>query len=289
MKELSIGQRISVCIYQIFLKFMWGLRKTFGIKTYGIGKVSTWLKFEFDFIFQGAKYRFVPAASRSYCLLPAGIPNEPETHLFLKNILDGKSNVIFIDVGASIGEFVIPMAHDSRIARVIAFEPHNISSAALSSSCEYAPDKVTVIKKGVSNQAGFASFDFSSFAPTAAGLRISENEAADKIEICTLDDVLVDIDSKSPVILLMDIEGGELSAINGGLNFIKKHKPLLIMEYNETTKKQFHFSEVEKLIGDIYIFKKLCSGSGLLADDLIDTWNIVCIPKSGFWRSVAES
>ncbi|MBK7042802.1 MAG: hypothetical protein IPH50_03300 [Rhodanobacteraceae bacterium] len=73
-----------------WLQFIWFLRKRCGIRAYGIGFMAARVKLPFDFLFRGARFCFYPPAARSYCLLPAGIANEPETHKFLARVLRGR-------------------------------------------------------------------------------------------------------------------------------------------------------------------------------------------------------
>ena len=138
-------------IYFAFLNFTYFVRIHFGMKAFGLGMVASLIKFEFHFHFHGSQFLFFPSAARSYGFLPIGIPNEPETHKFFERIMVGRSDVLFIDVGASIGEFAITMANDTRVSKVLAFEPHPQSRDALAKSPQYAPPgKIEIISKGVS-------------------------------------------------------------------------------------------------------------------------------------------
>lgn len=261
-----------------WLRTAWFFRKTFGIKAYGIGWAASRVRCAFDFSFQGVPFRFIPSAARSYCLLPAGIANEPETHQFLERVLTGRSHVLFVDVGASIGEFAMPMAHDPRVSKVLAFEPHPETCEALQASAIMAPaGKIEIVQQGASAASGWASFEMSASAPTAAGIRGS---AEGEIELCTLDDA-VRADEGQAVILLIDIEGGELEALRGGLNFIIRHHPLIIFEYNATTQKYFPLSAAAELLGPSYQIYRLRSDDGRLDRDLSMTWNVVALPNSG--------
>ena len=106
---------MRIYLYKLFLRITWVLKSKFNIKTKGIGVASDWITTKFEFNFKNSIFIFLPIASRSYGLLPAGIANEPETHVFLEKILDiSKNPIIFVDVGASIGEFAVTMADDPR-------------------------------------------------------------------------------------------------------------------------------------------------------------------------------
>jgi len=271
-----------------WLRLVWFLRKNLGIRAYGIGFMAARVKLPFEFLFQGARFRFHPPAARSYCLLPAGIPNEPETHQFLDRVLRGQSGVTFVDVGASIGEFAIPMGSDDRVARVIAYEPHPVTCEALRRSVDLLlRDTVCVIESGVSSRSGFADFGTRDDAPTSAGLVIGSDEGKLSVPVCTIDDSL-EITPNSPVILLMDIEGGELEAAKGARRFLGQHMPLLIFEYNATTQRHFRLDEMASLLGEAYTLHRLRSADGLLDADLSNTWNIVALPSTGPWAPLSE-
>lgn len=286
---LSYCQIFKLGAYRTYLKIIWFLRRSFGIKAYGLGWVASKIRFPFLFKFEGVPFQFVPSASRSYCLLPAGIPNEPETHKFLQRILDERSNVMFVDVGASIGEFVITMSHNSHVSKILAFEPHIQSSNALLESARYAPPgKIEVIRKGVSSSSGLAVFDFSSRSPTAAGIRnATANTEGDFIQTCTLDEILKP-EPGQQVVLLIDIEGGELHALQGGLNFIQGFYPLIVFEYNHITRQFFQLSDVMKLLGSSYTIMRLRPEDGRLDNDLSSTWNVVALPNKGVWANLSE-
>ena len=276
-------KKIKHSIYISFVKVVWFLRKNFLIKVYGLGYSASKIDFEFPFLLNGARFQFVPSAAKSFGYLPAGIPNEPETHLFLQYVLNGMDDVLFIDVGASIGEFVITMACDSRVSKVFAFEPHHQSRHALHKSAQYAPlGKIEISGKGISFENGFSNFNFSERAPTAAGILNLESSQQGEIEICTLDNA-VQPKSGQPVILLIDIEGGELNALRGGMELIHDANPLIIFEYNATTRKFFLLKDAMELIGKNYSFHRLRSGDGRLDNDLSTTWNVVALPCFGPW------
>jgi FkbM family methyltransferase len=287
--HLSVNQLGKLKCYTSYLKAASALRKRFGIKAYGLGWTASKIDFEFLFWFRKVPFRFIPSAARSYCLLPAGIPNEPETHQFFERVLTGRTSVVFIDVGASIGEFAIPMAHDSRISKVLAYEPHPKSNTALLESAKFTPPgKIQITKKGAADSCGFANFDFSSVSPTEAGLRTSGSfVGGEQIEICTLDSSLK-YEAGQSFILLIDIEGGEFNALRGGANFIQTAHPLIVFEYNATTRKHFDLSEAIKLLGPSYTIFRVRSEDGRLDNNLSDTWNVVAIPNAGPWEKLSE-
>jgi|WetSurMetagenome_2_1015567.scaffolds.fasta_scaffold112291_2 hypothetical protein len=67
--------------------------------------------------------------------MPPGYWDEPETNLFLDKILQHvKGPVIYIDMGASIGEFAIARAFHPNVGSVLAFEPAKTARQALKQS-----------------------------------------------------------------------------------------------------------------------------------------------------------
>ncbi len=90
------------------------------------------------------------------------------------------------------------------------------------------------------------------------------------------------------VIVLIDIEGGELAALTGGSGFIARYHPLIIFEYNATTRKYFPLSAAATLLGSTYQIVRLRSEDGRLDEDLSATWNVVALPKAGPWQNLAH-
>jgi FkbM family methyltransferase len=263
------------------------LNSAFNIKVRGIGVASDWIRTEFDFKYQTSAFKFIPNASRSYGLLPAGIANESETHVFLKSILDlSKGPIAFVDVGASIGEFAITMADDQRVEKVYAFEPHPKTFQALSASARRLGHKIELFETAVGEINGELDFSASETSPTGAGLSIDHSAPHVRVPVCKIDDKLKSI-ADLPTIILMDIEGGELSAMRGGVGFIAARQPLIIFEYNLTSKKSFSLDQIRPLLAG-YKFFRLQSRTGKLDSNLDDTWNIVAIPSNGTWSNLQE-
>lgn len=281
--------KITKSIYLVWLHVAWFLRKKTGIKAYGIGWVATKVGLEFGFTFNGVPFTFTPKAARSYCLLPAGIANEPETHQFLEQVLRHRHDVTFIDVGASIGEFAIPMAYDSRVAKVVAFEPNPATADALRASAASAPfGKIEIIESAVGARSGITVFNLHNSSPTSASLLDSQScEDTIHIELKTIDESH-QVWSHAPAILLIDIEGGELEALRGGLSFISDQHPLIIFEYNATTRSQFELSEAAALLGKAYKIYRLRSEDGRLDSFLAETWNVVGLPNQGPWADLLD-
>jgi FkbM family methyltransferase len=234
---------------------------------------------------EGFRFCLLPEISRAYGVMVAGHWNEPETHLFLDAFLEALGEkVTFIDVGSSVGEFAIPYAHHPQVQRVLAFEPLHWAAEAIRNTAEKEHlDNLRVIEKAVSDRAGTLSFDASHRSPTSSHLvdrsadRINEQPGA-AVETTTLDAELKGL--RPPAVILMDIEGGELAAMQGAIATLQSLKPMLIFEYNQTSKKCFTLEQVRALLGEEWTLYRL-RRDGRLDHEEKDTWNMVAMPKGG--------
>lgn len=214
--------------------------------------------------------------------------NEPETHSFLKHVIAGiDSKVNFVDVGASIGEFVIDMAACKKIVSVIAFEPQLESAEAIRKSCAVNGfQNVRIIQKIVSDNSKEMYFLEDDRSPTASRpLFSSVQEVKESRELIrtagtTLDEELAVV--QADTIVLLDIEGGEYLALKGGLDFVRRCKPLLIFEYNSTSKQSFNLKMVRDLLGSDYSIYRL-RADGRVDSKETNTWNMVAVGKSSIF------
>lgn len=288
MQKNSIKDSFVTFVYLLFLKLSWALHEKLNVKIRGIGVASDWVKSDFSFTFKHCQFKFLPIAARSYGLLPAGIPNEPETHRFLDAIL-GHSivPVVFVDIGASVGEFVITMASKKKVAKVYAFEPHPKTFVALAASASGLGEKIALNEAAVGEEKGEMLFPIAEGSPTGAGFGGAHEGSSVSVAVCKIDDTL-DLPDDVPVIMLMDIEGGELSAMRGGTKFIADRQPLIIFEYNMVSRRFFSLEQVRECLKG-FDFYRLQSSTGKLDLNLKDTWNVVAIPGHGFWSNLREN
>jgi hypothetical protein len=127
---------------------------------------------------------------------------ECELHRFLRSVLSGVG-VVF-DVGAHVGYSCLLLASLSS-ARVVAFEPDPATVARLQTNVEDNPrlrPRITVVPEAVGRQV-----DASTTTLDEAAARFGQ-----------------------PDVVKIDIEGGELDALHGGLRTLTEHRPHLIIE-----------------------------------------------------------
>lgn len=161
-------------------------------------------------------------------------------HQFLKD----KKYPVVIDVGANIGAFSVQVA-DAIFplnGTVYAFEPQRqiyqmlCGNLALNSVDNVYAEKtavgssnkpITVPKVDYYKPASFGSVGLTGeFDDVGQDLDFGNGELVDQIII---DEYFKDIDHIS--IIKIDVEGMELDVVNGAINTINKHRPLMYIEY----------------------------------------------------------
>ena len=258
----------------------------------GLGRALDLIKSEHILEVGGKKFFFDPRVGRAYGLMIIGKWNEPETHTFLKHVVAGiTGKVNFVDVGASIGEFVIDMAACSKVGSVVGFEPQPESAEAIRKSCSVNGfANLRVIQKIITDIPKDLYFLENERSPTASHpvssnfQNLKEYQRFIKISGTTLDEELAGL--QGDTIVLLDIEGGEHLALKGGLGFIRRSKPLLIFEYNSASRESFDLNMVRNLLGPDYSIYRL-RADGRVDSNETNTWNMVAVEKSSiFFNSV---
>jgi len=267
--------------------FLYGyVQDWLGIRLRGLGYVLRLNRNDRVFTIRGQSMFFDHRVAAAYGRLVAGSWNEPETHRFLDAVLAGQTGPIaFIDVGASIGEFVIDVARRDNVTRVVAFEPlEECSEAIRRSAALNGWSKVEVLTKLVNETGlpGMLSFDARS--PTASAATRQKGEFRE-INATTLDRELGELDGK--VVLLIDVEGAEPGVLKGGRELVRRCAPLIIFEYNSTSKKYFNLSDMRTVLGEEYTIYRL-NPSGTLDLDFDRSWNCVAVSAASPYMPLCD-
>jgi FkbM family methyltransferase len=260
----------------------------------GLGKALDLIKTEGTLTVNRLQFHFEPRVARAYGLMIIGEWNEPETHSFLRNVIaEVDEEVNFVDVGASIGEFVIDMAACKKIASVIAFEPQLESAEAIKKSCAVNGfQNVRIVQKIVTDVPKEMYFLQNGRSPTASRplfssvQEVKESQQLIKTIGTTLDEELVAVEAGT--IVLLDIEGGEYLAMKGALGFLRRCKPLLIFEYNSVSRESFNLNMVRNLLGPDYSLYRL-RADGRVDSDEVNTWNMVAVEKSSVFFNIVTA
>jgi FkbM family methyltransferase len=173
---------------------------------------------------------------------------------FIYNIIvnkkfDGK---VFWDIGAHIGIHTLGFARMvGEKGGVVAFEPNILNFRRLQENVNANPglsDRVSLINEALSCKTGstyfFTTDDIDSNRSSGGYLSgITPPLAKDlysgfkktKVRLNTIDNFLESNKKYMPNVLKIDVEGAEADVLQGGINFLKKHKPLLLIEVHNVS------------------------------------------------------
>jgi hypothetical protein len=88
--------------------------------------------------------------------------------------------------------------------------------------------------------------------------------------------------------MMIDVEGHEPSVMRGAVHFVKTAHPLIIFEYNNTSKQHFSLDDIRKILPDSYQFYRL-RGDGLLDQDFNNSWNCVAVSTDTEFAKICEA
>lgn len=151
-------------------------------------------------------------------------------------LLNGHANVI-LDLGAHEGQTAGDYAEAFPDARIFSFEPERVNFKRAVYKLSKYGGRIRVILKAVSDQVGNISFNVNSHSGTHSILPIGDTqfwaEPAETTEIRTVESTSIDVFSTrhgiSDIdILKMDIQGGELAALQGARELLSQGRIKLI-------------------------------------------------------------
>ena len=269
-----------------YVHFYMIMKRRFGIRLRGLGFALRNIRQEYIFYTHGFKFWFNPRCAAAYCVLPGGYWNEPETHVFLDNILKRVAvDIEFIDVGASVGEMVIPMATQKRVHKVTAFEPQIQCALAIEKSAQINNlTNISVLPCVASEKSGVIGFASSLRKPTAASF--SQLSESPKVPCVTVDETIVPNENLLTIILI-DVEGQEPVVMRGAARLIKDNLPLIIFEYNHTSKKYFSLDDIRNILPSSYRIYRLC-GDGKLDQNFSNSWNCIAVSVDTEFATICE-
>jgi FkbM family methyltransferase len=203
-----------------------------------------------------------------------------ETHL--------SANMIFLDVGGHHGAFATIVGYELKKknlgGKVYTFEPdpRNISFIQKNLAENDLEKNVEIVAKAVSNQNGKGRF-ITSTDNSCNWLELGIETAAELssteiVEMVSLDVFCENFDRID--VIKIDIQGGELNALKGAENVIKKYRPILFVEIMDYSKDAKDAKSYLHELG--YTLHYLTKKSQLVAADSPDifiSWDVVAIPS----------
>lgn len=132
---------------------------------------------------------------------------------------------VFVDVGAFVGTHAVRVA-SSQKCRVIAFEPVQKHIALLKFNAEINEVRIDVHAKAVGDFCG--TVGFRDDGPGGSGVPANPDKINCTVPITTLDRTLDKLERAD--VVLIDVEGWEVRALRGGVEFFNRLRPRIIVE-----------------------------------------------------------
>jgi len=144
----------------------------------------------------------------------------------------------YLDIGANIGLMSVPVLATLRDVSVLSFEPSptNLPYLRKTAGKSKFQDRWRIIGRAASDRFGQVEF-FTSTANGGAldGLKDTGRSIKPRrvtVESTTIDQVLQEHGSPKVSCLKLDVEGAELSVLNGARNCVLSQRPSIVLEWN---------------------------------------------------------
>lgn len=141
-------------------------------------------------------------------------------------------DMVFVDVGAYLGEFATAVLEMFPAARGILFEPTEQSAGELRKRLEWS-SSIRILDLALSNESGEHDFFVGGNAPANSLLGSSSRDEVRKtsVRIDTLDRVLNGLKDFSQVSLIkVDTQGNDLKVLYGAEDTIRRYSPAILVE-----------------------------------------------------------
>jgi len=138
------------------------------------------------------------------------------------------TNGLMIDIGANIGSHCVQFKHNFPDLSIWAFELHEQNSQLLKANVKAYSD-VHAFNVGIGSRSSVVSFNDGHYSNS--GVVRMDADGINKNIIIALDDLLDCDEMNKPITFIkLDVEGHELSAIEGMKKTLLKYKPLIWIE-----------------------------------------------------------
>jgi FkbM family methyltransferase len=153
---------------------------------------------------------------------------------------------VVIDVGANIGFFTARFAKwVGPEGHVIAIEPEDINLEALTAKIQKLgfTSRVKICQALVAEREGVLRLRRNELHP--GDHRISHTDEGIEVRAVTVDALSMSIGQRPISFIKIDVQGAETRVINGALDTIRRHKPTLFVEIDESALNEFGTSSNE--------------------------------------------
>ena len=247
------------------------------------------------FWYFGLKVQIFPRNEISRCMIVEGC-YEPNEFFLLSRLL--RAGTTFIDLGANIGLYsLFASILVGEKGKVFAFEPSTREFARIKEHVRMnALKNVELSCMAMSNIVGKAQLCVSeigkeghnSLDPT----RFQQIKALKKesVNTSTLDTFFLTLPLSKKIAIKIDTEGSELNILKGGTKFLRKYKPLLIVEINSgKSKNNYLLSMLKKSGYQIYRFdRKTGLPKKNISPFFLQSENIIAVYRTSYWAKQME-
>ena len=207
---------------------------------------------------------WLPARRGKVLRILGGTYEREQTRLFQRHLRPGGT---VLDVGAHVGYYTLlssVLVGDA--GRVHAFEPNPANAEFLLRHVQInRRANVRVEQAAVSDRAGTARFEFG----TGSGTGHLAEAGALEVRTVRLDDHCAE-HGLAPSAVKIDVEGAELSVLEGGRDTLARHRPVIFLS---THGAEVHRASLEVLRGLGYAL------SPILGGDLDTTAEVLALPR----------
>ena len=260
------------------------MRRTTGVHLKGLGFLLRHLHTDHELEACGHRWLLDHRIGGTYAPLMRGSFTEPETHAFLQYLAQQlEQPFTFVDVGANIGEMMVTMAAHPNCARAVGFEPHPVCATACRRNLA-ANGLVADVREDLVGDGSAQPYVIDEKESPLSGIRhdVTGARLTPTIRLDDQPNLMAE-----PCILLIDVEGAELTVVRGGASAIRAARPLIIFEYHAGTRKHFTLDDVRATIGDGFELFRLRS-DGWLDRELGDTWNCVAVHAHSRFHPIVQ-
>jgi FkbM family methyltransferase len=180
------------------------------------------------------------------CLVATGKYETIETKI-LQHLANGAELVV--DIGANVGYYTVELAKSlGSSGQLLGFEPVEQSFSQLRKNVKLnnIENKVRIFQTGLSNSVSetqiFLPRKSGSSAASLRNLHPEEEYESQIINTTTLDNVFETLGASDCDLIKIDVEGGELQVIEGGIATIKRFKPIIFAELLRKWSEAFSYS-----------------------------------------------
>ncbi len=179
---------------------------------------------------------------------------EPELVNSICDELKKHESPVFLDIGTNIGLISLAVLKTIPNVKIFCFEPGPIPYASFTSTilANKLSDKVKLYNEALNKESGYIDFymhnDKDSSGDGMIDTRRSESDSTRITVKSTTLDEWSNLNNEEKInVVKIDIEGAELCALQGSIEFLSKNKPIIFLEISKENLKVYPHNELDIL------------------------------------------